>query len=125
MALFIFLPMILLALIIIIILLIRKNKVAAKKISSREENDKETKNQDNNGQNVAESDVYTGLDDNREPDDTYMSLVHHEIGCDKSGASNMTGSYSNHVTTPVAFVATKSFSYVIPPSNHEYDMPEN
>ena len=82
--------MILLALIIIIILLIRKNKIAARKTSSREENDKETKNRENNDQNVTESGVYTELGDNRGPDNTYMSLVHHENPCGNFGPSYST-----------------------------------
>ena len=125
MALYIFLPMILLALIIIIILLIRKNKIAAKKKSLREENHSEPKNQDDTDQNVTESGVYTELDDNREPEKTYMSLVHYENLYDNPDASNMTGSYDNNVTTPLEIVATKDFSYVIPSRSREYELPEN
>ena len=99
MALFIFLPMILLALIIIIILLIRQNKVAAKeKSTSGQENDREMKNQDNNDQTTTESGVYTELNANRMPAyNTYMSLVHHENPC----------------------------SYVIPSTSYYHETPEN
>ena len=107
----------------IIILLIRQNKIAARKISSREENDEETKNQDTNDRNVTESGVYTELDDNRKPDNTYMSLVSHEKPCGSSGPSYSTENYSSHVTTPQTFRAPKGFSSVIPSPNHEYEMP--
>ena len=125
MALYIFLPMILLALIVIIILLIRKNKIAAKKKSSGEESNSEMKNQDNHDQNITESGVYTELNDNRVPEETYMSLVHHKNLYDNPDASNVTESYSNHVTMPLEIVATKGFSYVIPSPSHEYEIPEN
>ena len=114
-----FLPMILLALIIIIILLIRKNNIAARKTFSREENDKETGNRENNDlQNVTESGVYTELENNREPDNTYMSLVHHENPCGNSGPSCMIENYTNHVMTPQSFRAPDDFSYVIRPPSH-------
>mgnify|MGYP002804077563 CR=1 FL=1 len=111
MALYIFLPMILLALIIVIILLIRKNNIAAKKTSSGEENDGKTVNQENNDQAKTESGVYTELDDNRKPDNTYMPLVHYENPDVSSGASCAT--------------APRRSSYVIPPPSHEYEMPDN
>ena len=79
MALYIFLPVIFFALIIIIILLLRKSKVAIQKKSSEVENNGETENQEGNDQSITvRGDVYTELDQNREPDDTYMSLVHYE-----------------------------------------------
>ena len=102
--------MILLALIIVIILLIRKNNVAAKKKSSEEENDEKTENQENNDQAKTENGVYTELDDNREPDNNYMSLVHYE-NPDVSSAASC-------VTEP------RRSSYVIPPPNHEYETPK-
>ena len=42
------------------------------------ENDKETENQDNNDQTISESDlhVYTEVDQNRKPDNSYTSFVH-------------------------------------------------
>jgi hypothetical protein len=74
MALYIFLPMILLALIILIILLVCKNIASKEKESPKEGNNRQMENQGNNNQTFTESDGYTDLHHNREPDNIYSSL---------------------------------------------------
>ena len=123
MALYIFLPMIFVALIIIIILLLRKSKVAIQKISSEVENNGETENQEDNDQSITvRSDVYAELNQNREPDDTYMSLVHYENSNERFVPSFVIDTsnvdYINEpvITTPEVFSNT-SQDYVIPDTN--------
>ena len=114
--------MILLALIIVIILFVRKNRADSQKKSS-EEGNRETENQENNDQSVTvRSDVYTELGQIREPDSTYMSLVHFENIGDNIGPSIVIGENHDYIneaviTEPQIFSPT-SQDYVIPATNN-------
>jgi hypothetical protein len=114
--------MILLALTIVIILFVRKNRADSQKKSS-EEGNRETENQENNDQSVTvRSDVYTELGQIREPDSTYMSLVHFENIGDNIGPSIVIGENHDYIneaviTEPQIFSPT-SQDYVIPATNN-------
>jgi hypothetical protein len=114
--LYIFLPItiVLLAIIIVIITIL----VGIKK---REENNTETENQHYNDQSITEfeSDGYTELDQNREPENTYMSLVHYENPDDgPQGRSFVVDSNVNYVNEEVIWeLQTTSHDYEIPAAN--------
>jgi flagellar biosynthesis/type III secretory pathway M-ring protein FliF/YscJ len=124
MALYIFLPMILLALIIVIILLVRKNRADSQKKSLQEENNRETENQEND-EPTMHNGVYTDLNQLREPDNTYTSLNLYENLDDNSSESYYTTANTNHPTTPRTFGTPRRSSYVIPPPIDEYETPNN
>ncbi len=124
MALYIFLPMILLALIIVIILLLRKKRPSNEKKSTREENNRESESQQHNYQTSTESEIYTELHYTREPENTYMSLKLYE-NIDNSGRSSGSRNdiiHEEDITAIQAF--ERRCSYVIPPPSHNDDIPE-
>ena len=119
-ALYIFLPMILLGLIIVLILLVCKSRRSGKKEPSRQENERETESQQNHNQVFTDSDGYTELHHNREPENTYISLNHYENPDENSDGPYVIANVFNNVngqviTAPMAFPAQQRFSYVIPP----------
>ena len=125
MALYIFLPMILLALIIVIILLLRKKRPSNEKKSTREENNRESESQKHNYQTSTESEIYTELNYNREPDNTYMSLSLYENVDENSGSSSVIGNdiiNEQDITATQTFGAQRRCSYVIPPPDWNYEI---
>ena len=118
MALYIVLPTVLLALIIVIIFLVRKNRATDKK-SSEEENNRGTENQQNNDQSVKESDLYTELDLHREPDNTYMSLVHYENPDEGRVPTRVFGKNVNCINESV--ITEPQISSI---TGHDYEIPK-
>ncbi len=125
MALYIFLPIILLALIIVIILLLCKKRSSDEKKSPSEENNREPENQQNDIQTLTESEIYTELNYNREPDNTYMSLSLYENVDENSGSSSVIGNdiiNEQDITATQTFGAQRRCSYVIPPPDWNYEI---
>ena len=93
------------------------------KKSSEVENNGETESEERNTHSITvRSDVYTELDQNREPDDTYMSLVHYENSNDGFVPSFVIDSsnvdYINEpVITTLVKLSSTSQDYVIPDTN--------
>ena len=117
MALYIFLPMILLAIIIVIILLVRKNRASKEKESPREENNREMENRGNNNQTFTESDGYTDLHHNRDPDNTYSSLNLYENADDNSDRSYVNYGRSYVIGNNINYInqeAQRRSAYAIP-----------
>ena len=69
---------------------------AADKESSGKENDKDTESQHNDNPTITEADAYTELDQNREPGDSYMSLVLYENPDECGDSSIVTGENGNN-----------------------------
>ena len=124
MALYIFLPIILLALIIVIILLLCKKRPSDEKKSPSEENNRELENQQNDIQTLTESEIYTELHYTREPENPYMSLKLYENvdNSDRSSGSRNDIIHEEDITAIQTF--ERRCSYVIPPPSHNDDIPE-
>jgi uncharacterized membrane protein YhiD involved in acid resistance len=100
----------------------KNSKNHGQKNSTRQENNKQVKN----NKPTTESDVYTDLQQIREPGNTYMSLNLCENRDDKStgGESYVNLNYINDAAKPKT--SGSRCSYVIPPSNHDhYEVPDN
>jgi uncharacterized membrane protein YhiD involved in acid resistance len=86
MVLYISLPIVVLILIIVIILFLRK-RAAAKKNPTRQENNKQVENQETNNR-TTENDVYTDLEQIREPGNMYMSLNPYKNDAEKNSKNH-------------------------------------
>ena len=101
----------------------RNNRAIGKSKSSRGENDEETENQDNDDQTLSEDHVYTERDQNRELDNSRMSLIHYEnsnedfVSLYVIDSSNI--DYINEpIITRTSIFSTTSQDYEIPDTNN-------
>ena len=120
--------MILLAFIIIIIIVLRRRKTSDIN-SPRENNDRETVEQQYDDKTSTENEGYTNLHEIREPDNTYASLYQYEYPDNTSvGPYVIANQINEHVKGMTEDQGPqRRCSYVIPPSYSEdnYDIPNN